>query len=370
MYCCSWYNFIHNIFQHSSIKKYVMKVNRAHRACTHGRQAKEQRRRLLIANLICVLLLLAGGYGVVSSGQDVPAPPAATPPLPPPSRLPKDVPLDWPVSGQAAVGSVDDGLLARSSRNEEPRPTASIAKVITALAIMEKQPFKPGQPGQSYTLTAQDVAIYRAYAAKDGSTLPVYEGMVLTQYQALQAMLIVSANNIADTMVERVFGSTEAYISYARGMLQRMNLNRTVIADASGFDPATTSTPSDLVSIGIAALKNPTIAEIVAQPEAAIPGVGVIKNTNELLGTEGTIGIKTGTTNQAGSCLLFAVRYADSHAQKVTLVGVIMGDSDAASLFADSSKLLASAKQKFGLAAVPPAGTATAPRQADKDRAP
>lgn len=349
-----------------------MKVNRARHAYTHGRQSKAPRRRLLIANLVCVLLLLAGGYGIVSSSQGASAPPAATSPAPPPPppRLPKDVALDWPTNGQAAVGSVEDGLLTRSSPDETVRPTASIAKVITALAIMEKQPFKPGQTGQSYTLTAQDVAIYRAYAAKGGSTLPVYEGMVMTQYQALQAMLIMSANNIADSMAEKVFGSTEAYISYARSILQRRGLNRTVIADASGFDPATTSTPSNLVGIGIAALKNPIIAEIVAQPQATIPGVGVIKNTNELLSTEGAIGIKTGTTDEAGSCLLFAVRYADRHGQKVTLVGVIMGGSDAASLYADSSKLLASAKQKLGLATVPPAGTGAATGSADEDRAP
>ncbi len=61
------------------------------------------------------------------------------------------------------------------------------------------------------------------------------------------------------------------------------------------------------------------------------------------------LGIKTGTTDEAGSCLLFAARYAAEDGQKVTIVGVIMGDTDATSLFSDSRKLLASAKQGFGL---------------------
>jgi D-alanyl-D-alanine carboxypeptidase (penicillin-binding protein 5/6) len=246
-----------------------------------------------------------------------------------------------------------------------------MAKVITALAIMEKRPFEPGQTGQTYTLTDEDVAIYRAYVAKDGSVLPVYAGMKLTQYQALQMMLIASANNIADTMVARIFGSREAYTLYAQAMVQRMGLSRTVIADASGFSPNTVSTPSELVAIGIAALKNPVITEIVSQPQALIPGVGVITNTNELLGTDGVVGIKTGTTNQAGSCLLFAARSATVEAgKKVTIVGVILGGTSAVSLYSDSRELLESARQAFNLVETQPTGNAVEPPSKHKIRAP
>lgn len=56
----------------------------------------------------------------------------------------EDVQLVWPEVGKAAVGSVEDGLLALSSDSEKLSPTASMAKVITALAIMEKQPFELG----------------------------------------------------------------------------------------------------------------------------------------------------------------------------------------------------------------------------------
>jgi serine-type D-Ala-D-Ala carboxypeptidase (penicillin-binding protein 5/6) len=153
-------------------------------------------------------------------------------------------------------------------------------------------------------------------------------------------MLIASDNNIADILVERIFGSKEAYVSYAQDMLKRMGLSRTVVADASGFSPDIVSTPSEMVVIGIAALQNPVIAEIVAQPQAQIPDIGIITNTNQLLGADGVIGIKTGTTNEAGSCLLFAARYAARDGQEVTIVGVSMGDTDHPSLFSDSRKLL------------------------------
>jgi len=230
--------------------------------------------------------------------------------------LQQDVLLAWPAVGQAALGSIEDGLLARSSDKEKLCPTASIAKVITALAIMKKQPFNSGQEGQAYSITRNDIARLNAYISQGGSVLPILVGMKLTQYQAMQRMLVASDNNTADILVEKVFGSREAYLLYAHDMLKRMGLSRTVVADASGFSPATVSTPSELVSIGIAALKNPVIAGVVSQRQAEIPVAGIITNTNRLLGIDGIIGIKTGTTGKAGSCLLFAARYTAKDGQK------------------------------------------------------
>jgi D-alanyl-D-alanine carboxypeptidase (penicillin-binding protein 5/6) len=275
--------------------------------------------------------------------------------------LVENVQFAWPAAGQAAVAEVKDGRIARSFDNEKPRPIASMAKVITALAIMEKQPFELGQEGQIYTITAEDIANMNAYIAESGSELPLLIGMELTQYQAMQRMLIASDNNMADLLVERIFGSKEAYVSYAQDMLQRMGLSQTVVADASGFSPDTASTSSELIAIGIAALQNPVIAEIVAQPQAQLPVIGTIQNTNELLGADGVIGIKTGTTDEAGHCLLFAARYAAGDGQEVTIVGVIMGDTNATSLFSDSRNLLASAKQGFGLVEAQPTGNVVAP---------
>jgi D-alanyl-D-alanine carboxypeptidase (penicillin-binding protein 5/6) len=313
----------------------------------HSRRAKKPRPRRLLVGIFAIVLVLFGSYVTTSFSRESSKPLATT--ISSQSPLAKDAQLAWPMVGQAAIGSVKDGLLAHSSDNEEPRPTASMAKIITALAIMEKQPFEPGQTGRSYTLTAKDVANYHIEAARDGSVVAVHEGMVLTQYQAMQAMLIASGNNVADTLVERIFGSEEAYVSYAQNMLQRMGLSQTVVADASGFNPATVSTPSELVIIGITALKNPVIAEIVAQSQAWIPGIGIIQNTNELLGIDGVSGIKTGTTDKAGSCLLFAAGYTAKNGQKTTIVGVVMGSIDASGLYSDSRKLLTSTAQGLGL---------------------
>lgn len=283
--------------------------------------------------------------------------------------LDKNIQLAWPSVGQAAVGNLEEGVLMRSSDNEKPRPTASMAKVITALAIMEKQPFSSGQTGQTYTIAKKDIANLNAHIAENGSVLPLRLGMELTQYEAMQRMLIASDNNMADILAERTFGSKQAYVSYANEMLQRMGLRRTKVADASGLNPTTVSTPSELVMIGITALKDPVIAEIVGQQQAQIQDIGIITNTNQLLGDDGVIGIKTGTTDQAGSCLLFAARYIDENGRKVTIVGVIMGDTDHPTLYSDSRELLASARQSFGLAGAQAANSSFTPQSSLRDRA-
>lgn len=345
-----------------------MRVDRTRYTNARVRRAKKSRGWLFPIGILGVIMLLYG-YSFAPFKEDTSTTSSAET-ISPRAALAKNVQFVWPVVGQAAIGSVEDGFFARSSANEGLRPTASMAKVITALAIMEKQPFELGQTGKSYALSSKDVANYHKYAAKNGSVLPVRIGMELTQYQAIQMMLIASDNNMADMLAERTFGGMEAYISYAQDMLRRKGLNRTVIADASGFSSATVGTPSELVSIGIMALKNPVIAEIVAQSQAEIPGVGVIKNTNELLDTDGAVGIKTGTTNEAGSCLLFAARYRAEDGQRVTIVGVIMGDRNPKNLFGDSRNLLASARRGLNLTETQSTSNVAIPPPMRDDRAP
>ncbi|HTR28903.1 MAG TPA: hypothetical protein VMH27_06520 [Puia sp.] len=250
----------------------------------------------------------------------------------------------WPSCGQAAIGTVEKGVIARSADSETPAPIASMAKLITAMAILERQPLSPGQAGPTYTIAAKDIESMNTYIADGGSALPMFIGMKVTEYQALQRMLIASDNNMADVLAERVFGSTDGYISYARDMLNRMGLHHTTVADASGFCSSTVGTPSDMIAIGIAALRDAVIAGIVARQHARLPAAGVITNTNQLLGIDGVIGIKTGTTSEAGSCLLFAAPYASNNKQKGIIVGVVMGDRNHRRLYADCKDLLASAK--------------------------
>lgn len=262
--------------------------------------------------------------------------------------------LQWPV-GAAAIGARGFGTLSTNG-SQAPRPTASLAKLITALAVLEKQPLAPGQQGQPILLTDQDVALFEKYYAMGGAVVAVEAGKSLSEYQALQAILLPSANNMADTLAIWAFGSMENYLGYANQMVKRMGLHDTTVAvDASGMSPHTKSTPRDMIRIGEYALSHPVIAEIVAQPSATIPIHGTIMSANSRLGFNNIIGIKTGLTDEAGGCFLFAANH-EVDGQVITIIGVIMNANNLPMALSQSEPLLNSAKPYFDTKTVIKAG--------------
>jgi len=235
-------------------------------------------------------------------------------------------PLPWPEYGQAAYGVVDEGVLAESNNSQQAVPVASLAKIITALAVLDKKPLEPGEQGPSIILTEQDVKIYQDYVAKNGSVVPVKAGVSLSQYQALQAMLMPSANNIADSLVIWAFGSIDEYNQYANNMLRELGINNTTVADASGYSPATKSTAEDMVRLGILYLKNPLLRDIAMQPEATIAYAGLIRNYNSTINNGEILGLKIGYTDEAGRAFLVA-DIRDGKLEEASVVAVIGADN-------------------------------------------
>jgi serine-type D-Ala-D-Ala carboxypeptidase (penicillin-binding protein 5/6) len=118
------------------------------------------------------------------------------------------------------------------------------------------------------------------------------------------------------------------------------------MADATGMSPDNRATATDLVELGKIALANPVIAELTSTPTISIPSVGEIENTNDLLGVNGVRGMKTGTLDEAGACLLFAADYQIG-SETVTVVGVMLGGKNHPSLNVDISALLATVQAGF-----------------------
>lgn len=288
--------------------------------------------------------MLLVGAGITLYLRPIPAFSLTPTPIKTPVAQPA---LAWPSQGAAAVGILNHGVLAATA-NQKPLPTASIAKVMTALAVLKKHPLKPGEQGPMIPITQEAVNLYSSYSAQGGSTVPVAVGEQISEYQALQAMLLPSANNIADVMAVWAYGSMEKYHMAAMELAHSLAMKHSKFAgDASGFLPATTSTPSDLVLLGEAALNNAVIREIVAQPEVNLPVAGVVKNVNWLVGMNGFIGIKTGNTDEAGGCFLFATTRMVS-GQNVTVVGAIMAQPILHEALLASEPLMDSVYQGIG----------------------
>jgi D-alanyl-D-alanine carboxypeptidase (penicillin-binding protein 5/6) len=74
----------------------------------------------------------------------------------------------------------------------------------------------------------------------------------------------------------------------------------------------------------MAAMRVPALAAIVAMPAAVVPVAGVVRNTNTLLGQDGIIGLKTGSTQAAGGCLLVAA-WQEVNGRNVLIVAATFG---------------------------------------------
>lgn len=301
---------------------------------------KKRRKRIFLPLILFLLAVYVVGSLVV------PLPPLQMKidDVKPPTYAPATMP--WPRYGQTAIGAVGYGLLEKNGE-EKPLPTASMAKVITAVAVLKVKPIEPGAKPEVITLTAQDEVIYNQYLEEGQSVVPVEAGEQLTQYQALQALLLPSANNMANTLVRWAFGSEEEYLAFVNPFVLTLGMNNTRVADSSGFSPKTVSTAVDLTKLAEIAMNHPVVAEIVGQQQADLPVAGTVYNYNKLLGQEGIIGIKTGTTDEAGGCFLFsAKRKIDEHTS-VTVVGAIMGAPNRAYAIEDARPLLDEAFKNF-----------------------
>jgi D-alanyl-D-alanine carboxypeptidase (penicillin-binding protein 5/6) len=95
-----------------------------------------------------------------------------------------------------------------------------------------------------------------------------------------------------------------------------LGMTHTRYTDPSGYDDATVSTAADQVRLVDRAMRLPVFASIVATPSATLPVVGTVHNTNTLLGHNGFVGVKTGSTAAA-------IRWIDG--KRTTITGVVLG---------------------------------------------
>jgi D-alanyl-D-alanine carboxypeptidase (penicillin-binding protein 5/6) len=313
-------------------------------------------RRRRITFFSSVAVVLTGLVYSLSTGL-APVPAVAATLTQPAALTQAAVAPAWPGFGAGAVGAVGyPGVLA-SDGDQSPVPIASITKMVTALVILDAKPMKAGDDGPKITFTDADVGYYYDALAEDGSVAPVVAGMVLNERQALTAMLLPSANNYSHSLAVWAYGSQGAYLAAAANWLKDEGLTGTTVTDTSGISPKSVSTPGDLIAIGKLVVADPVISAIVALPTADLPTIGTVTNTNKLLGKHGVDGIKTGTTDEAGACLLFSADFMVG-TRTVTLVGVVLGGDTHSELNAAIGDLIESVKPGFREVSLTGAGTA------------
>ncbi|NQX34462.1 D-alanyl-D-alanine carboxypeptidase family protein [Herbiconiux sp. VKM Ac-2851] len=257
--------------------------------------------------------------------------------------------LVWPAQGQGAVGlAAPDGTVQVLGQSPNaattPVPIASITKVVTALVVLDAHPLVDADdPGPTITLGQADLDITAAVEAEQQFTEPMYEGQQVTLRDALAITLLTSANNYAESAARWAYGSQEGFLAAARGWLDEHGLTSTTLADASGLNPGSASTPAELLRVAALAHADPALAAVAGTASLEQADLGTIVNQNTLLGENGVDGLKTGSTSYAGFTLLTSAQRTVG-TTTVTLVSVVLGTPSLDARFADTRALLASAE--------------------------
>jgi serine-type D-Ala-D-Ala carboxypeptidase (penicillin-binding protein 5/6) len=221
----------------------------------------------------------------------------------------------WPTAGEAAY-SVNGGPV-RGSSDQRSVPIASLAKVMTAYIVLRHH---PGTTGLALDVGADDVADTATRKSEDQSIVEVAAGERLTGRQALAALLLPSANNVAVMLARETSGTVSAFVAEMNDTAHSLGMMHTRYTDPSGFDPGTRSTATDQVLLARAAMRLPLLRAMVAHSSYEIPVAGTVHNTDTLLGTDGFAGIKTGSMDASGGCFMFL-----SHRAAGDVYGVVLG---------------------------------------------
>ncbi|MGP4091400.1 D-alanyl-D-alanine carboxypeptidase, partial [Streptomyces sp. KR55] len=239
----------------------------------------------------------------------------------------KQAELPWPGEGQGWMDVTGIGTMGNFGE-QKPVAIGSVAKAMTAYIILKEHPLKAGEEGPNIEVDAT-AEKEGGYDQQGESTLnTVKKGDQLTERQAISAIMIPSANNIARLLARWDAGSEEAFVKKMNDTAKELGMKNTTYTDPSGLQESTVSTAEDQVKLGNELVRMPALVEITKLPEWVDPSGQKWRNWNTLVPYDGAIGIKTGTTTAAGGNLLFAAT-KDIGGETVTVVGAVLGQHTA-----------------------------------------
>lgn len=240
-----------------------------------------------------------------------------------------DTSLDLQCESAIAV-DVDSGDILYEKNTHEQLYPASLTKLMTALLLSEHD-------GKSEKL------IYSGIAKKEPSNkMDFPAGSRLTADNAMKALLIFSANDIASMVAENISGSVDAFADLMNAKAQSLGMKDTHFVNANGLtDAGHYSSAYDISILALKVYKDPWIISTMETSSALVKtdsGRGItVYNTNKTLDENGCFAGKTGNTSAAGWCLA-AFYHHNGH----TILGVVLKSPNEDNLYKDMNKLMGS----------------------------
>jgi D-alanyl-D-alanine carboxypeptidase (penicillin-binding protein 5/6) len=267
------------------------------------RRGRGRRQAFLFSGLVAAALLAIAGVTTMTAAvtDAVRGPQAEI--VPPTGDLP-------PIAAAAYVVVYGDTGEALASHNaDQPRPVASLGKLMTARLVLDAGPLDD-------TATVPPLQI-----AGDESQAGLEPGDHVSRGELLQAMLVASANDAARTLAVDVAGDEHSFVRMMNAEAAAAGLDATRYANPVGLDdPAQHSSAADVARLARGLMQDPAFRRIVAAESIRING-SELPATNDLLGVyRGADGIKTGHTDEAGWCIA-----ASATRDGRSIVAVVLG---------------------------------------------
>ncbi len=270
------------------------------------------------------------------------SPPVRTPTAPQPANTGNPVrvaaipqtPPPPVVAESVIVVDVVSGRVLYAKNADSPRAVASTQKLVTALCVMDA-----GNVDKPVTIEASDVAC-------EPTRLNVKAGEVYPRRELLKVLIVKSANDIARALARDVGGSQEGFAALMNQKAASLGMRNSNFINPNGLpQPGQYSTARDMAIAARAAYRSPLIRSFTATKSMTFRfnngKTKVLENTNRLLKTVPYCdGLKTGTTNAAGRCLV------SSGSLNGRSVIVVVLKSTTPNIWSDSSKLLAWALER------------------------
>lgn len=245
----------------------------------------------------------------------------------------------------------DHGEVLYEQNGYERIYPASITKIMTSLVVLEA--IDAGELSLDDQITASQQAVTLPEGSSNANP-PIQAGEILTVEQLLYCDLLPSANEACNILAEAVAGSTEAFVERMNAKAQELGMENTHFTNPHGLhDPDHYTTAYEIYVMAQAAMEHELFRTIVSTPTYTIPATNmneerVLHSTNGLISNwyvigntySKAIGIKTGSTGEAGRCVAAAAVDEEGRTFYCVILGSEVADTEQGNRFAEASRLL------------------------------
>lgn len=231
------------------------------------------------------------------------------------------------------VGDVATGDIYYRYQSDAPYPIASTSKLMTCLLTMEA--VSAGLITLEDPVTVSEAA--QILSASGDGVIPLEAGSQISVGELLVGALLPSSNECALCLAEKLAGSEEAFVERMNQRAAELGLSQAVFFNSNGL-PIYTEEPvpakrqnrmsaEDMFRLVSYLLKvYPQVKDITSRKTAVLGSLNrEVRNTNPLLhNLSGVTGLKTGTTNKAGACLVTSLA-VDDGTMEHDLVVIVLG---------------------------------------------